>query len=878
LGSFRVIHWTITFMVINVFSSKEIFGQVYQFVPGEVIVQTRSMEDLENLKMSMQNLSSRAQQSETKKVAFEKLQSSILPIALLRTDENNVEELLREIYKRKETVHVQRNRVLQLRSTPNDPDFIRQWSLNNPVEGFDSNILKAWKTTTGGITATGDTIVVAIIDDGVGRHDDLVKNLWINNLEIPGDGIDNDGNGFIDDYYGWNSQNKNDNIFTDERHGTAIAGLIGASGNNGLGIAGINWNVKLMIIDMGNITEANALSAYSYVYEMRKLYNDTNGKKGAFIVVTNSSWGIDFGKAKDAPIWCEFYNKLGEVGILNCVATVNKDINIDVEGDLPTTCTSEYLIGVTNVNRLNEKNNDASFGKKSIDLGAYGQRAYSTTSNNRYAEFVGTSSATPHVVGAIALAYSVPCDQLIMTAKNDPSQAARLVKHLLLSTVTPNSSLINKSTSSGLLNIGNLVEATQKLCENCNLFLTENDPETIEEKFSKINVFDPKGNVDLRLKKAEDTVWTYFNDLFDGDFINLPDLCTEMEYQVRHQCNNTALDSFGYSRYFYSYGCCTPVTNLNVTYNNQNLNLTNSLPQLVDFTQFEYRLKDDIIWKSFKLINQGNVSDISDCQLYEYRAYNSCLNQRTLSDTTSITNVSTQCGNCTLQEYCLPNNVNNRQEWIDSVAIGNNVWQTGKGALGYNSLLSYKIPILRKGIKYPISIGPGYLGTAFRQRFYVYLDLNQNGIFEKEELVLSSLDRSTSFSDSLIIPPVTLSGITRMRIIMSFTEIGTPCEINELFGEVEDYCVNIEEATHSPILQNSENYISNPVSNFLHIDLHDSYDKTKINYTIFDMNGKIILKGKSEGTSIDCTYLKNGIYLINLSSPELNQTFKFVKI
>jgi hypothetical protein len=117
-----------------------------------------------------------------------------------------------------------------------------------------------------------------------------------------------------------------------------------------------------------------------------------------------------------------------------------------------------------------------------------------------------------------------------------------------------------------------------------------------------------------------------------------------------------------------------------------------------------------------------------------------------------------------------------------------------------------------------------------------------------------------------------------MRIIMSFTEIGTPCEINELFGEVEDYCVNIEEATHSPILQNSEMYISNPVSNFLHIDLHNSFNATQINYTIFDMNGKIILKGKSDGTLIDCTYLKNGIYLINLSSPELNQTFKFVKI
>ncbi|HMP32028.1 MAG TPA: S8 family serine peptidase, partial [Saprospiraceae bacterium] len=205
-------------------------AQNYEYVPGEIIVQTRNFQSLDNLKNKLNKVESRAQTTKNSSIDIQEIQSSVLPLLHIKTDESNIISLIRELKDYKEVIFVQRNKVLQKRNTPNDPDFIRQWTLLNPVEKNDSRVPKAWDITTGGVTALGDTIVVAIIDDGVGRHDDLVGNLWINHKEIPGDGIDNDGNGFIDDYYGWNSQNNNDLIFTDERHGTAIAGIVGAKG------------------------------------------------------------------------------------------------------------------------------------------------------------------------------------------------------------------------------------------------------------------------------------------------------------------------------------------------------------------------------------------------------------------------------------------------------------------------------------------------------------------------------------------------------------------------------------------------------------------------------------------------------------------------
>jgi hypothetical protein len=852
---------------------------IYEYVPGEIIVQTKDITKLRQFINNQTNISSRAKNFKIPKVAIEEITSSSFQLAVIKTDETEVDGLMTKIRNNETTVHVQRNKIIKLREKPNDPEFIKQWTLDNPIEGVDHKVLKAWDITTGGVTALGDTIVVAIIDDGVGRHDDLVDNLWVNHQEIPGDGIDNDKNGYIDDYFGWNSENKNDNIFTEERHGTSIAGIIGAKGNNGKGVTGINWNVKLMIIDMGNITEANALKAYAYVYDMRKLYNESAGKKGAFIVVTNSSWGIDFGKAKDAPIWCDFYNKLGEIGILNCVASVNKNIDIDVLGDLPTTCESDYIVGVTNLNRFNVLNSDASFGKKSIDLGAYGQRALTTSRNNTYAEFVGTSSATPHVVGAIALAYSVACPEMIKLSKNDPALAAKWMKHILLSSVSPNDVLNNKSTSRGTLDIGTFVTKTQELCGNCPLFYVENDEVTNREGIEKFKFYKEGGTIDLRIRKTEDSIWTVYNNFKEIDSINNLSLCEEIEYQIRHRCNQIAIDSFGYSRYINTYGCCTNVTNLDVKFDTDKIIIKSELTDLVDFTKFEYRKKDDTNWQNIDIIDQNSIKAITNCTLFEYRAFNSCLNNRTRSDTTAINFISTDCGVCTSPTYCTPSSISNRQEWINDVTINENQWKTGQGSKGFEPILSYNIPTFKLGIKYPIKINLGFSGTPFRERFYVYFDTNQDGLFKQDELILVSKDRASSLSDTIIFPPTAKEGISRLRIIMSFAEISSPCTWPELFGEVEDYCINIDRSTNNPSIENNSfSSINTIVTDNLYLRNIPEFQNASHQYSIFNSHGQLIVKGNIKDNLIDCSHLSNSIYFIKIEGNNLIQSFKFIKI
>src|SRR5690606_9496705 len=143
-----------------------------------------------------------------------------------------------------------------------------------------------------------------------------------NTDETPNNGIDDDNNGYVDDYDGWNAYNSTGNI-PSANHGTHVAGIAGAIGNNEIGISGVNWNVKTMPIAGSSGNEATVVEAYAYALEMRARYNETDGDEGAFIVVTNTSFGVDMGDPTNFPIWCSMYDELGEVGILSCAATAN---------------------------------------------------------------------------------------------------------------------------------------------------------------------------------------------------------------------------------------------------------------------------------------------------------------------------------------------------------------------------------------------------------------------------------------------------------------------------------------------------------------------------------------------------------------------------
>ena len=307
---------------------------------------------------------------------------------------------------------------------PDDPYFGSQWA---------PDIMKltlAWEEfTTGGVTSTGDTIVVAVIDGGADwSHEDL--NCWVNTNEIPNNGIDDDGNGYIDDYHGWNAYNHNGNVGSNN-HGTHVSGIIGAVGNNGKGVCGVNWNVKVLPIGGSSGNESIVVEAYSYALEMRARYNETNGEEGAFIVATNSSFGVDYGNPDNYPIWCSMYDEMGRVGILSCGAGPNLNVNVDVVGDVPSTCPGDYLIGITNTTSADVKYGSAGYGVNNIDIGAPGTSIYSTIPNNGYSNMTGTSMATPQVTGTIALMYAALPEEMMQACKSDPASFCLTIRQHL---------------------------------------------------------------------------------------------------------------------------------------------------------------------------------------------------------------------------------------------------------------------------------------------------------------------------------------------------------------------------------------------------------------------------------------------------------------
>jgi subtilisin family serine protease len=371
------------------------------------------------------------------------------------------EDVLQEFRKHPMIELAQFNHFIELRETiPTDQYFDEQWNMLNigqtgGLVDADVDATDAWDVATGGLTATGDTIVIAVVDDGFDiDHEDLI--FWHNREEIPNNGIDDDTNGYVDDYHGWNVYSQSGNI-TQADHGTHVSGIASSQGNNDRGVAGVNWDTPVMAVQGSSTTEAIVVAAYSYVYVMRKRYNETGGERGAFVVSTNSSFGVNQGQPENYPIWGAMYDSLGAEGILSAAATANANYNIDVIGDIPTAFDSEHLISVTNTNDLDIKATGAGYGLETIDLGAPGTAVYSTRQNNSYGTKTGTSMASPHVAGAVALLYSAATEEFMQAYHQDPAGMALVIKQYILNGTDPLPSLEGKCVSGGRLNLFNSI-------------------------------------------------------------------------------------------------------------------------------------------------------------------------------------------------------------------------------------------------------------------------------------------------------------------------------------------------------------------------------------------------------------------------------------
>jgi large repetitive protein len=322
---------------------------------------------------------------------------------------------------------------------PNDSHFAKLWALDNTGAGggtpdADIDAVEAWDKTTGNVS-----VVIGIIDTGIDyKHQDLQGNIWENAAEANGKkNVDDDNNGYVDDICGWNFYSNTANPRDDHSHGTHVAGTIGARGNNGKGVSGVSWNVKMVPLkflgSMGSGSTSGAIAAISYANRIPNL------------IATNNSWGGGgFSQAlKDA------IDEAAQRDILFIAAAGNNATNIDITPSYPASYNCPNMIAVAATDRNDELAGFSNYGKRTVHIGAPGDEIYSSVLKNKYASYRGTSMAAPHVTGTCVLLKSL-----------FPQLSMLQVKDKILTMSDPKPSLTTKTITGARLNANGSMTAT----------------------------------------------------------------------------------------------------------------------------------------------------------------------------------------------------------------------------------------------------------------------------------------------------------------------------------------------------------------------------------------------------------------------------------
>ena len=312
--------------------------------------------------------------------------------------------------------------------TPNDlkPEL---WGLNNTGQNggtadADIDAPEAWARQTG-----NNQTLIAIIDTGADyKHPDLVNNIWTNPGEIPGDGIDNDGNGVIDDVHGYNAFAQTGDPMDGHSHGTHVAGTIAAEGNNAQGVVGVNWKAKILPVKI--FADSGSTDAASIVRGI--LYATKMGAR-----VTSNSWG---GGAANQAIKDAFANSPA----LHIMAAGNSGTNNDTQPHYPSSYDLNNNIAVAATDRNDKLASFSCYGEKSVDIAAPGVDIYSTVPGGGVNKKSGTSMATPHVTGAAALLLA-----------EDPTMSNDELKARLLDGADKVAGLAGKVATGARLNVNN---------------------------------------------------------------------------------------------------------------------------------------------------------------------------------------------------------------------------------------------------------------------------------------------------------------------------------------------------------------------------------------------------------------------------------------
>ena len=331
--------------------------------------------------------------------------------------------------------YVEPDYQVSIARTPDDPRFDELWGLNNDGQtggtaDADIDAVEAWDISTG-----SRDVVVGVIDTGIDySHSDLASNMWVNSSEITGDGIDNDGNGFIDDVHGINAITDSGDPMDDEGHGTHVSGTIGASGGNGIGVVGVNHEVSLVgckFLDAaGNGSTSDAIKCIDYMVSLKN--------SGVNLRVLNNSWGGGgYSQAlADAIASSE------AADLLFVAAAGNDTIDNDVNPHYPSNYENASVLSVASTDQTDGISWFSHYGLTSVDMGAPGSAILSTTPGESYASYSGTSMATPHVAGAAALVLSI-----------NPELSTQELKDLLMNSGDANAALQGVTVAGTRLNV-----------------------------------------------------------------------------------------------------------------------------------------------------------------------------------------------------------------------------------------------------------------------------------------------------------------------------------------------------------------------------------------------------------------------------------------
>ena len=357
---------------------------------------------------------------------------------------------------------------------PNDPRFAECFGLHNTgqtggIPDADIDAPEAWDL------ATGDrAVVVGVIDTGIDyTHEDIAANMWVHPGEVPGNGIDDDGNGFVDDIHGWDFANDDNDPYDDGDHGTHVSGTIAAVGDNGIGVAGVSWSAQLMalkwILGSGSGVNSDAVDCVNYATMMRQ--------RGINLRLTNNSWRF-FSYSQSL---LDALTAAEAADLLFVASAGNDSEDSDLEPHYPSSYALDSVLSVASTTDRDELSGFSNYGALSVDLAAPGSSILSSIPGDRYALFSGTSMASPHVSGAAALLWSVA-----------PNATFRDIRAALLEGVDPIPAMTGRAVTGGRLNARRSLELLGMFVRSsmpAQGMILDTAPATFQIEFS--DAFDP---------------------------------------------------------------------------------------------------------------------------------------------------------------------------------------------------------------------------------------------------------------------------------------------------------------------------------------------------------------------------------------------------